>query len=238
MEEDKRNFQYIPTVSDMSGRIEKQMDLVSKLLAERIIFLTGEVNTNSCALVCAQLLYLAAEDPNKDIHLYINSPGGSIHDGLSVIDTMNYIKPHVCTYGMGICASMGAVLLAAGEPGKRYGSKRLRVMLHEAAGGYSGKNVDFKIYATEMDYINSQMIDFLATVTKQKREYIYELIRHGDHYMSVEDSLEMGLIDQIIQPGTSPTNKEKKKKLEDELKDTISLDDHNDKTSPADELIT
>jgi len=187
----------IPTVIEQSGRGERAFDIYSRLLRERIVFLGQEVTAESANLIVAQLLFLEAEDPDKDIYLYINSPGGSVTAGLGVFDTMNHIRPNVCTICVGLAASMGAFLLAAGQQGKRMSLPNSRIMIHQPLGGAQGQAADIEIQAKEILYLKQRLNESLAKNTGQPLEKIAEDTER-DFFMSPQDAMEYGLIDQVI----------------------------------------
>ena len=187
----------IPMVIEQSGRGERSFDIYSRLLRERIVFLSGEVTDESANLVIAQLLFLESEDPEKDISLYINSPGGSVYAGLGIYDTMQFIKPDVKTICIGMAASMGAFLLAAGAKGKRYSLPNARIMIHQPSGGSRGMASDIEIQAKEILELKVQLNSILAERTGQD---IATVTRDTDrdNYMSPQQALEYGLIDKIF----------------------------------------
>jgi ATP-dependent Clp protease protease subunit len=187
----------IPTVIEQSGRGERAFDIYSRLLRERIIFLGQEVTADSANLIVAQMLFLEAEDPDKDIYLYINSPGGSVSAGLGIYDTMNHIRPQVCTICVGLAASMGAFLLTAGEKGKRMSLPNSRIMIHQPLGGAQGQATDIEIQAKEILYLKKQLNDAIAQNTGQPIEKI-AADTERDFFMSPQEAVEYGLIDQVI----------------------------------------
>jgi ATP-dependent Clp protease protease subunit len=187
----------IPTVIEQSGRGERAFDIYSRLLRERIIFLGQEVTSDSANLIVAQMLFLEAEDPEKDIYLYINSPGGSVTAGLGIYDTMNHIRPQVCTICVGLAASMGAFLLAAGEKGKRMSLPNSRIMIHQPLGGAQGQATDIEIQAREILYLKQRLNEALANNTGQPLEKIAEDTER-DFFMGPQEAVEYGLIDQVI----------------------------------------
>ncbi|MEL6232231.1 MAG: ATP-dependent Clp endopeptidase proteolytic subunit ClpP [Cyanobacteria bacterium J06636_28] len=187
----------IPTVIEQSGRGERAFDIYSRLLRERIVFLGQQVTAESSNLIVAQMLFLEAEDPEKDIYLYINSPGGSVYDGLGIFDTMNHIKPDVSTICVGLAASMGAFLLSAGTKGKRMSLPNSRIMIHQPLGGAQGQATDIEIQAKEILYIKKTLNDALAEHTGQPIEKITEDTER-DFFMSPSEAAEYGLIDQVI----------------------------------------
>lgn len=187
----------IPMVIEQSGRGERAYDIYSRLLKERVIFLVGPVNDASANLVVAQLLFLEAENPDKDIYFYINSPGGSVTAGMSIYDTMQFIKPDVTTTCIGQAASMGAVLLAAGSKGKRFALPHARIMIHQPAGGMQGQAADIEIQAREMLRVKQILNEILVEHTGQALDKI-EKDSDRDFFMSGEQAREYGLIDQVI----------------------------------------
>jgi ATP-dependent Clp protease protease subunit len=187
----------IPTVIEQSGRGERAFDIYSRLLRERIIFLGQEVTSDSANLIVAQMLFLEAEDPEKDIYLYINSPGGSVTAGLGIYDTMNHIRPQVCTICVGLAASMGAFLLAAGEKGKRMSLPNSRIMIHQPLGGAQGQATDIEIQAREILYLKQRLNEALANNTGQPLEKIAEDTER-DFFMGPQEAVDYGLIDQVI----------------------------------------
>lgn len=188
----------IPTVIDKTNEGERSYDIFSLLLNERIVMLNGEINDNTAALVVAQLLFLASKDPNKDISLYINSPGGSITAGMAIYDTMNFIKCDVSTICVGLCASMGAFLLAGGKKGKRYALPNSEIMIHQPLGGAQGQASDISIMANRLLKIKKKLNIILANNTNKSLEQIEEDTER-DHFLSPEDAQDYGLIDKIIQ---------------------------------------
>lgn len=187
----------IPTVIEQSGRGERAFDIYSRLLRERIIFLGQEVTADSANLIVAQMLFLEAEDPDKDIYLYINSPGGSVSAGLGIYDTMNHIRPQICTICVGLAASMGAFLLTAGEKGKRMSLPNSRIMIHQPLGGAQGQATDIEIQAKEILYLKKQLNDAIAKNTGQPIDKIAQDTER-DFFMSPQEAVEYGLIDQVI----------------------------------------
>jgi ATP-dependent Clp protease protease subunit len=188
---------YIPMVIEQSGRGERSFDIYSRLLKERVIFLVGPVNDMSANLVVAQLLFLEAENPDKDISLYINSPGGSVTAGMSIYDTMQFIKPDVSTLCIGQAASMGAFLLAAGAKDKRFSLPNSRIMIHQPSGGFQGQSSDIEIHAKEILYLRSKLNDILAHHTGRTSEEI-DRDTERDNFMSAEQSVQYGMIDKVI----------------------------------------
>ncbi len=195
----------IPTVIESSGRGERAFDIYSRLLRERIVFLGQQVTDEIANLVVAQLLFLEAEDPEKDIYLYINSPGGSVSAGMGMFDTMNQIRPDVCTICIGLAASMGAFLLSAGAKGKRMSLPNSRIMIHQPLGGAQGQATDIEIQAKEILYLKKKLNQHLANHTGQPLEKIEEDTER-DFFMSAEESKEYGLIDQVIIRRPSASN--------------------------------
>ncbi|MCA9784363.1 MAG: ATP-dependent Clp endopeptidase proteolytic subunit ClpP [Calditrichaeota bacterium] len=187
----------IPTVIETTGRGERAFDIYSRLLKERIVFLGTGINDHIANLTVAQLLFLAAEDPDKDIHLYVNSPGGSVSAGLAIYDTMQFIRPAVSTICIGMAASMGAVLLAAGAKGKRFALPNSRIMIHQPLGGVQGQASDIEIQAREILKMKVQLNQILARHTGQTLEAL-EHDTDRDNFMSAEDAVAYGLVDEVI----------------------------------------
>ena len=194
---DTQGLGYIPMVVEQSGRGERSYDIYSRLLKERVVFLVGPVNDMSANLVVAQLLFLEAENPDKDISLYINSPGGSVTAGMSIYDTMQFIKADVSTLCIGQAASMGAFLLAAGAKGKRFSLPNSRVMIHQPSGGFQGQSTDIAIHAKEIMYLREKLNAILAYHTGKTAAEI-DLDTERDNFMSAEQSLAYGMIDKVI----------------------------------------
>jgi ATP-dependent Clp protease protease subunit len=188
---------YIPYVVEQTGRGERSYDIYSRLLKDRIIMLSGEVNDQVASTIVAQLLFLEAQDPDKDIYFYINSPGGVITSGLSMFDTMNYIKPDIVTICMGQAASMGAFLLACGTPGKRYALPNARIMIHQPSGGAQGQSTDIQIQAQEIQRLKDTLNNILAEKTGKKAKQI-EKDTERDNFMSSKEAVEYGLIDKVL----------------------------------------
>ncbi len=188
---------YIPMVVEQSGRGERSFDIYSRLLRERVVFLVGPVNDASANLVVAQLLFLEAENPDKDISFYINSPGGSVTAGMSIYDTMQFIKADVSTLCIGQAASMGAFLLAAGAKDKRFSLPNSRIMIHQPSGGFQGQSSDIEIHAKEILYLRAKLNDILAHHTGKSAEEI-DRDTERDNFMSAEQSVAYGLIDKVI----------------------------------------
>ena len=187
----------VPMVIEQSGRGERSYDIYSRLLKERVVFLVGPVNDHSANLVVAQLLFLESENPDKDIHFYINSPGGSVSAGMAIFDTMNFIKPDVSTLCTGMAASMGAFLLAAGAKGKRFSLPNSRVMIHQPLGGTQGQATDIEIHAREILRLRGVLNGILAERTGQDLEKI-ERDTERDYFMSAEEAATYGLVDKVI----------------------------------------
>ena len=187
----------VPYVLESTSRGERTYDIYSRLLKDRIIFLGEEVNDVTASLVVAQLLFLESEDPNKDIHLYINSPGGSVTAGMAIYDTMNYIKCDVCTTCIGMAASMGAFLLSGGAKGKRYALPNAEIMIHQPSGGAQGQATDINIVAEHILKTKHKLNSIMAANTGQPIEVI-ERDTERDNYMSAEEAMKYGLIDHVI----------------------------------------
>jgi len=194
---DLQSLGMVPMVIEQSGRGERAYDIYSRLLRERIIFLVGPVNDHTANLVVAQLLFLESENPDKDISLYINSPGGSVSAGMSIYDTMQFIKPDVSTLCIGLAASMGAFLLSAGEKGKRFCLPNSKVMIHQPLGGAQGQATDIEIHAREILKTREQLNRILADRTGQPLEKIQNDTER-DYFMSAEEAKGYGLIDQVL----------------------------------------
>lgn len=194
---------YIPMVVEQSGRGERAYDIYSRLLKERVIFLVGPVYDESANLVVAQLLFLESENPDKDIYLYINSPGGSITAGMGIFDTMRFIKPDVSTLCVGQAASMGAFLLSAGAKGKRHVLPNSRVMIHQPLGGFQGQATDIEIHAKEILYLKNRLNTLLAEHTGQSLEVI-ERDTDRDNFMSAEQAVAYGLADKVLVSRNDP----------------------------------
>jgi len=187
----------VPTVIETTSMGERAYDIYSRLLKERIIFLGDEVNHHTANLVVAQLLHLAQEDPTKDIQLYINSPGGSVYDGLAILDTMNFIKPDVSTISVGLSASMGAVLLAGGAKGKRMALKHSKIMIHQPSSGYRGTASDIEIDAAETLKIKKMLEEMMARFTGRTVKQINKDMDR-DKYLTADESLKYGIVDAIV----------------------------------------
>jgi ATP-dependent Clp protease protease subunit len=194
---DTQNLGMVPIVIEQSGRGERSYDIYSRLLRERVIFLVGPVNDQVANLVVAQLLFLESENPDKDISLYINSPGGSVSAGMSIFDTMQFIKPQVSTLCMGMAASMGAFLLTAGEKGKRFALPNAKIMIHQPLGGAQGQATDIEIHAREILKTREQLNRILADRSGQPLDKI-QADTERDYYMTAAEAATYGLIDQVI----------------------------------------
>jgi ATP-dependent Clp protease protease subunit len=194
---DTQGLGMVPMVIEQSGRGERAYDIYSRLLRERVIFLVGPVNDQTANVVVAQLLFLESENPDKDISFYINSPGGSVSAGMSIFDTMQFIKPDVSTLCMGIAASMGAFLLAAGAKGKRFALPNSRVMIHQPSGGAQGQATDIEIQAREILKLRESLNNILAERSGQPLEKI-RADSERDYFMSADEAHDYGLIDQVI----------------------------------------
>lgn len=191
------NDYLVPTVIETTNRGERSYDIYSRLLNDRIIFLGEDVNAHTANLVVAQLLFLAHEDPKKDIKLYINSPGGSVYDGLAIIDTINYIEPDVQTIGIGLQASMGAMLLSCGAKGKRFALPNARVMIHQPSSGTQGKITDQEIMLKEGIFLKKRLAEILAKNTGKKVDQIIKDMDR-DNWMSADEAKDYGIIDEVI----------------------------------------
>ena len=192
---------YIPMVIEQSGRGERAFDIYSRLLKERVVFLVGEVNDATANVIVAQMLFLESENPDKDISLYINSPGGSVTAGLAMYDTMQFIKPDVATLCTGFAASMGAFLLSAGAKGKRFSLPNARVMIHQVSGGYRGQASDIEIHAKETLFLKRRLNEIMSKHTGQPYEVI-ERDTDRDNFLSAEESLKYGIIDKVLENRT------------------------------------
>ncbi|AMS33741.1 Clp protease ClpP [Betaproteobacteria bacterium UKL13-2] len=191
----------VPMVIEQSGRGERAFDIYSRLLKERVIFLVGEVNDGTANLIVAQMLFLESENPDKDISLYINSPGGSVTAGLAIYDTMQFIKPDVSTLCTGFAASMGAFLLAAGAKGKRFCLPNSRVMIHQVSGGFRGQASDIAIHAKETLFLKNRLNEIMAKHTGQPIETV-EKDTDRDNFLSAEEAQKYGIIDRILENRT------------------------------------
>jgi ATP-dependent Clp protease protease subunit len=192
-----RNLNLVPMVVEQTARGERSYDIYSRLLKERVIFLVGEVNDQVANLIVAQLLFLESENPDKDIHFYINSPGGAVTAGLAIYDTMQFIKPDVSTMCIGQACSMGSLLLTAGAKGKRYSLANSRVMIHQPSGGAQGQATDIEIQAREILYIRGRLNQLYVKHTGQPIEKI-ELDLERDRFMNAEEAKTYGLIDEVL----------------------------------------
>ena len=206
LEEPRMNY-YVPMVVERSNRGERAYDIYSRLLKDRIVFVGGSIDDSVANVVVAQLLFLESEDPDKDIHLYINSPGGVVTAGLAIYDTMQYIRPDVSTICIGQAASMGALLLAAGAAGKRYALPLARIMIHQPLGGAQGQSTDIQIQAKEILRLREIGNDILVKHTGQKRDKIVQDTER-DNFMNAQEAKEYGLIDEVI--SMRPPKEEKK----------------------------
>jgi ATP-dependent Clp protease protease subunit len=195
---DIQNLGLVPMVIEQSGRGERAYDIYSRLLRERVIFLVGPVNDVTANVVVAQMLFLESENPDKDISFYINSPGGSVSAGMSIFDTMNFIKPNVSTLCMGMAASMGAFLLAAGEKGKRFALPNSKIMIHQPLGGAQGQATDIEIHAREILKTREQLNKILAERSGQPLEKIQNDTER-DYYMTADEAATYGLIDKVLE---------------------------------------
>ena len=187
----------IPMVVEQTNRGERAYDIYSRLLKERIIFLTGPVFDEVSSVICAQLLYLESENPNKDISFYINSPGGVVTAGLAIYDTMAYVRPDVSTVCFGQAASMGSLLLTAGTPGKRYALPNARIMIHQPSGGFQGQATDIEIHAREILNLKARLNQLYVNHTGQSLDVIEQNIER-DNFLSPEDAKEFGLVDEVV----------------------------------------
>lgn len=197
----------VPMVVETTNRGERAYDIYSRLLKERVVFLVGGVNDGMANLVIAQLLFLESENPEKDIHLYINSPGGAVTAGLAIYDTMQFIRPDVSTLCLGQAASMGAVLLAAGAEGKRLALPSSRIMIHQPLGGYQGQSTDIQIHAKEMERVRGRLNEILGKHTNQTIRRISRDTER-DYFMTADEACKYGLIDQIIEKRAESDNTE------------------------------
>ncbi len=202
-QEEPEGLGLIPMVIEQSGRGERAYDIYSRLLKERMIFLVGPISDSMANLVVAQLLFLESENPDKDIHLYINSPGGSVSAGMAIYDTMQFIKPDVSTLCTGLAASMGAFLLCAGAKGKRFCLPNSRVMIHQPSGGFSGQASDIEIHAKEVLYLKRKLNEMMAQHTGQPLDVI-ERDTDRDNFMGAEDAVKYGLIDRVLKNRSEP----------------------------------
>ena len=198
----------VPMVVEQTSRGERAYDIFSRLLKERIIFLSGPVHDGMATLVCAQLLFLEAENPSKDISMYINSPGGLVTAGLSIYDTMQYIRPRISTLVIGQAASMGSLLLTAGAPGMRFSLPNSRIMVHQPSGGYQGQATDIMIHAEETLKLKKRLNEIYVKHTGQTLKKVEEALER-DNFMSPEDAKNWGLIDEIVENRIKPEDEEK-----------------------------
>ncbi len=205
------NSMLVPMVIEQTARGERSFDIYSRLLKERIIYLIGPVNDNMASLVTAQLLFLESENPDKDIYMYINSPGGVVTSGLSIYDTMQYIRPKVSTVCFGQAASMGSLLLAAGEAGMRYSLPNSRIMIHQPSGGFQGQATDIEIHAREILSLKARLNQIYVKHTGQKLAHV-EKNMERDNFMTAEMAKDFGLIDHIVDKRAPETDAEKKAK--------------------------
>lgn len=189
----------VPMVVEQTSRGERAYDIFSRLLKERIIFVSGPVHDGMSTLICAQLLFLEAENPSKDISMYINSPGGVVTSGLSIYDTMQYIRPRISTLVVGQAASMGSLLLAAGEPGLRHSLPNSRVMVHQPSGGFQGQATDILIHARETEKLKRRLNEIYVKHTGKSLDEVEEALER-DRFMSPEEAKEWGLIDEVLEP--------------------------------------
>ncbi len=187
----------VPMVVETTNRGERAYDIYSRLLKERIIFLTGPVHDGISSLICAQLLFLESENPNKDIALYVNSPGGVVTSGLAIYDTMQYIRPEISTVCIGQAASMGSLLLAAGAAGKRYALPNARIMVHQPSGGFQGQATDIEIHAREILSLKERLNEIYVKHTNQPLEAIQDAMER-DRFLTPEDASDFGLIDEVV----------------------------------------
>lgn len=206
---DSTQANLVPMVVEQTARGERAYDIYSRLLKERVIFIVGPIEDHMANLIVAQLLYLESENPDKDISLYINSPGGAVSAGLAIYDTMQFIKPDVSTLCTGQAASMGAILLAGGSAGKRYGLPHSRVMIHQPMGGFQGQASDIEIHAREILAVRSRLNKLLALHTGKKDSEIAKDTER-DNFMSAEDSVKYGIIDQVLTTRADPEEEVKK----------------------------
>ena len=201
-----QNDYYVPYVIEQTGRGERSYDIYSRLLKDRIIFIGTPIDDTMATSIIAQLLFLQSEDPNKDISLYINSPGGVVTAGLAILDTMNFLSCDVATYCIGQCCSMGAVLLAAGAKGKRYALPNARVMIHQPSGGAEGKASDILISAEEIRKCRATLNGILAEATGKPLKQI-EKDTDRDYFLSAEEAKDYGLVDAVLKPAAKPAKK-------------------------------
>ena len=188
----------VPVVVEQTSRGERSYDIYSRLLKDRVIFLTGAIEDHMANLIIAQLLFLESDEPDQDIYLYINSPGGQVSSGMAIYDTMQYIKPDVQTICIGQAASMGALLLTAGAPKKRFALPHSRIMIHQPSGGFSGQASDIEIHAREILSLRSRLNEIYAKHTGKKLKAIEDAMER-DHFLTAEDAKDFGLIDQVVE---------------------------------------
>ncbi len=193
----------VPMVVEQTARGERSYDIFSRLLKERIIFVTGEVNDTMSTLVCAQLLFLEAENPNKDIYMYINSPGGVVSSGFAMYDTMQYIRPDVATLCIGQAASMGATLLLAGQKGKRYSLPNSRIMIHQPLGGFRGQATDIEIHAREIVTLKKKLIQVYSDHTGQTIKTLGDAMER-DNFLNAEEAKKFGIVDEVVTKAPTP----------------------------------
>ena len=193
----------VPMVVETTNRGERAYDIYSRLLKERIIFLTGPVHDGVSSLICAQLLFLEAENPSKDIYFYINSPGGVVSSGLAIYDTMQYIRCEVSTVCVGQAASMGSLLMAAGAPGKRYSLPNARIMVHQPSGGFSGQATDIEIHAREILALRQRLNEIYVHHTGQDIKKIEKALER-DHFMTAEEAKSFGIVDEVVSKRPAP----------------------------------
>ncbi len=198
--EDFFGFDYVPTVLEKTGRGERSYDLLSRLMKDRIIFISGEINEYRANLIVAELLFLELENRESDVHIYINSPGGSVTAGLAIYDTIQHLAPDVCTYAIGQTASMGTVLLAAGSAGKRYSLPNSRIMIHQPWGGAQGTAADINIRAREINRLKKKLYEIMAHHTGKSVEEV-EKDCDRDYFMDADEAVAYGLIDEVLRPG-------------------------------------
>ncbi|MHA1568651.1 MAG: ATP-dependent Clp protease proteolytic subunit [Alphaproteobacteria bacterium] len=208
----------VPMVVEQTNRGERAYDIYSRLLKERIIFITGPVNDFVSSLVCAQLLFLEAENPSKDVSIYINSPGGIVTSGLAIYDTMQYVRPDISTVVVGQAASMGSLLLAAGAKGKRYSLPHSRIMVHQPSGGFQGQATDIEIHAREILSLRHRLNEIYVTHTGKTIDVIEEALER-DRFMAPDEALSFGLIDEIATSRPAPADKEAAAKDEEKTSD-------------------
>ena len=210
---------YPPYVIERTSRGERSYDIFSRLLMDRIVFLGSAIDDNVANIIIAQLLFLDAEDPERDIYLYINSPGGSVYSGLAIYDTMRHLRAPVATFCVGMAASMGAVLVASGEKGKRASLPNSRIMIHQPSSGAQGTAADIEIAAKEILHIRGRLNEILSEHTGQTLERIAEDVDR-DRFMSPDEAVEYGLLDRVLQPGE--TGREDKKPADSEISENTS----------------